>query len=61
MHWGVEKKDLKDENVKALEKAAAFGKNNETGHNIEYFGTTPVEGYGTGQAYEDVDLGDPQA
>ena len=53
---------IEDNNyVKALEKAAAFGKNNETGHNIEYFGTTPVEGYGTGQAYEDVDLGDPQA
>ena len=53
---------IEDNNyVKALEKAAAFGKNNQTGLNIEYFGTTPVEGYGTGQKYEDVDLGDPQA
>ena len=53
---------IEDNNyVKALENAAAFGKNNQTGLNIKYFGTTPVEGYGTGQAYEDVDLGDPQA
>ena len=53
---------IEDNNyVKALENAAAFGKNNQTGLNIEYFGTKPVEGYGTGQKYEDVDLGDPQA
>ena len=53
---------IEDNNyVKALEEAAAFGKNNRNGYNIEYFGTKPVEGYGTGQAIKDVDLGDPQA
>lgn len=53
---------IEDNNyVKVLEDAGAFGKNNQKGWNIEYFGTKPVEGYGTGQVSEDVDLGDPQA
>ena len=40
---------IEDNNyVNALEKAGVFGKNNTTGHNIKYFGTEPVEGYGTG-------------
>ena len=42
--------------VKALEDAGAFGKNNQKGWNIEYFGTKPVEGYGTGIKPDDVDL-----
>ena len=53
---------IEDNNyVKALENAAAFGKNNQTGLNIEYFGTKPVEGYGTGIKMEDIDLGDPSS
>ena len=41
--------------VKALENAGRFGKHNRDGYNIEYFGTKPVEGYGTGIEFEDVD------
>ena len=45
---------IEDNNyVKALENAAAFGKNNQTGLNIEYFGTKPVENYGIGRQFED--------
>ena len=34
--------------VRALEDAGRFGKHNRHGYNIKYFGTEPVEGYGTG-------------
>ena len=50
---------IEDNNyVKALENAAAFGKNNQTGLNIEYFGTKPVTGYGAGIKFEDPDIVD---
>ena len=39
--------------VKALEGAGRFGKHNRHGYNIKYFGTEPVEGYGTGIKIED--------
>ena len=53
---------IQDNNyVKALENAAAFGKNTDTGLAIKYFGTKPVEGYGTNIEYVDPDLGDPSA
>jgi len=44
-----------DTYVKALEQAGAFGKNNESGYNIKYFGQEPVTGYGVGIPFEDVD------
>ena len=48
---------IEDNNyVNALENAGAFGKNNQTGLNIEYFGTKPVEGYGTGAGVGDVEI-----
>jgi len=48
---------IEDNNyVNALENAGAFGKNNQTGLNIEYFGKKPVEGYGTGIKADDIDL-----
>jgi hypothetical protein len=48
---------IEDNNyVNALEKAGVFGKNNTTGHNIEYFGKTAVEGYGTGIEFEDTKI-----
>tara|TARA_B100000287_G_scaffold326074_1_gene310346 strand:+ start:797 stop:2443 length:1647 start_codon:yes stop_codon:yes gene_type:complete len=47
---------IEDNNyVNALENAGAFGKNNQTGLNIEYFGKKPVEGYGAGIKFDDVD------
>ena len=53
---------IQDNNyVKALENAAAFGKNTDTGLAIKYFGTKPVEGYGTNIEYTDIDVGDPSA
>ena len=39
--------------VRALENAGRFGKHNRHGYNIKYFGTEPVEGYGTGIKMED--------